>query len=243
MINQIAPFIICILFLLLVGYFIYRMGGGYVITDSEAVDEDAVEVLTDQRNNILNNIVYILAVEFNLSKDDLKPQYEAMGFNKDLITLDFLYHKLRIYCDWDRNRIKFAFSSHYDSFHYTSVVSMKVKSGTLDFEKLERIVHKWEFKVANGMFPTENDRIIECIAAAKDIANDDNFADEQVVKMLFQAWQGSKIRNTVRYQKDDMIDFIRLTGFLMRFYPEELIKFVKEMKNSAEDKEEEEVKE
>lgn len=245
--DLIAPSIICICLVFLIFYMLYALGFGITVSEEYVADEETLQILTDQRNNIINNIVFIVVTEFNLAKEDVQPQYEAMGFNKDLITLDFLYNKLRIYCDWNKNTIKFAFTCNYSVFHYKTAVKMKIKSGTLDFERLEKIVHHWSYKTTKGIFPDTGSFLAECIAAAKDIANDENFSDEQALKMLFQAWQGSKLRNTKRHQKDDMIDFIRFTGFLLRFYPKELLDFIKENKaeitGKAKEDENEEVRE
>lgn len=212
-----------VLALVLLWYF-YKRGQGYEYTELVTSEDDPfLQAESENRSNLLAVVLSMIGRAFDFDEEDEK-ECINMGMNRNRIALTGEFASARVLCDWPRGLLHVTIATHggKDLLFHTTV---HVRNGFFNENRFAAKLHRWKKKV--DKYDMRGDVVGDAIAAAYEIATmdkDQEFYDN----LLFQIWDEMEDDLSANPTQAKMINFSRLSTFLMREHRNQFVKALTE---------------
>lgn len=221
-----------IIILLLLGFWLlWRSLRPQVTTTTviTAADDPVFKSKLEFQDTIVQHIICCLCDSLGISINDVSIIPSNIDFNTQLITVIHQQHLWRLYCHWNRNYIRIAYS--YDSQYgvFSKSKTFRVKNGEVNYEKLINFTDKTLYKVMQFITPKLEDKLLSCLKQAN--AEFAELTEEDAIEVLLLAWESFNVRNKYRFLREDMTNFIRLTEYILKMHPDKMPKAFKDFFN------------
>lgn len=249
--NQVQSILlgILIVFVIVVIFYYLLKRQTETTTITEVVtseDDPQLQLLAECRSNLIDQITAVIAIIWNFPADKIDIDYKLVDFGANLIVISYGNYLCRLYCNWNKNKIKLELSYYPPTApqkYFVKTTTLRIKNGFIDMSKLERKLQKWYYKFSASLYDTFDEKIIAACNEGITIAKSEEFTNDEIIKLLFDAWDNFEIRKSPKKQFVDIAVFNRLTAYIMRFHAKEFAEYVKEHQKSENenklDKEEE----
>lgn len=240
----------CVIALVAAIFMIYwqRHGTDEYYTTEVVTSEDDPELkaISEFRTTIVEQLIAGIIVTWNVPEDGYYVDYKTTGFNSNIIVVSFSDFLYRIYCDWNRNKIRIEFSYYplaTPQNRYVRDATFRIKHNFIDFSKVETVLRKWYFEFLDSLNDTLEKKILSACGDGAAIAKSEEYSDEEVLELLFDAWNALEIRKSPRNQYVDTSVLTRLVAYIMRFHKDKFTEYIEKQKkinlDNIEQKEEE----
>lgn len=234
--NQVQSILLGILIVFIVAvifyYLLKRQTETTTITEVVTSEDDPqLQILAECRTNLIDQITTVIAVIWNFPADKIDIDYKLVDFGANLVVISYGNYLCRLYCNWNKDKIKLELSYYPPNApqkYFVKTTTLRIKNGFVDMSKLERKLQKWYYKFCAQLYDTLDDKIIAACSKGMVIARSEEFTDNEIVKMLFDAWDNLEIHKSPKKQFIDTGIFNRLTAYIMRFHPEKFAEYIKE---------------
>ena len=226
-----------VLTLALIWYF-WRRGQNteYTAEIISSDDDPFLQAESDNRANLLAVLLSMIDRTFEF-EEQAEQECISMGMNRNRVALTGEFVSARVLCDWPRGRLHVTIATHgVKDFVFKTTVH--IRNGFFNENRFAAKLNRWKRKVDKCNM---RDGVIdEAIAAAYHIAlmdKDQKFYDS----LLFQLWDEMKDDLNAKPTQAKMINFSRLSTFLMRQHRDQFVEMLGERLNlTPEDLEENE---
>lgn len=233
--NQVQSILLGVLVIFIIVVIIYYLlkRGTETTTITEVVtseDDPQLQVLAECRSNLIDQIATVIAMTWNFPADKIDIDYKLVDFGSNLIIISYSNYLCRLYCNWHTNKIKLELSYYSPTApqkYFVKTTILRMKNGFINISKLEQKLQKWYYEFSALLYDTFDEKIIVACSEGITIARSKDFTDDEIIKLLFDAWNNFEIRKSPKKQFIDIGVFNRLTAYIVRFHPEEFTEYVK----------------
>lgn len=249
--NQVQSILLSILVIFIIVAIFYYLSKRQMETTTitEVVtseDDPQLQLLAECRSNLIDQITTVIAITWNFPADEINVDYKLIDFGSNLVIIAYDNYLCRLYCDWNKDKIKLELSYYpltAPQKYFVKSTTLRMKNGFINISKLEQKLQKWYYKFSASVYDTFDKKIIAACNEGMTIAKSEEFTNDEIIKLLFDAWDNLEIRKLPKKQFIDIAVFNRLTAYIVRFHPKEFAEYVKahqksDNKNTT-DKEEE----
>ena len=212
-----------LLTVVLIWYFCKREQGDEYTELVTSDDDPFLQAESENRSNLLAVVLSMIGCTFDFDEEDDK-ECVNMGMNRNRIALTGEFASARVLCDWPRGLLHVTIATHggKDLLFHTTI---HVRNGFFNENRFAAKLHRWKKKV--DKYDMRGDVVGDAIAAAYEIAamdKDQEFYDN----LLFQIWDEMEDDLSANPTQTKMINFSRLSTFLMREHRDQFVKVLTE---------------
>ena len=229
--NSIQSILIILIITMIFYYLCKRQTESTTITEVVTSDDDPqLQLLAEYRSNLIDQIATIVAVIWHFPADKVDIDYKLLDFGSNLVIIAYDNFLCRLYCNWNKNKIKLELSYYPPTApqkYFVRTTILRMKNGFINISKLEQKLQKWYYKFSASLYDTLDDRLSATVDEGISIAQSKEFTDDEVIKLLFDAWDNFEIRKSPKKQFVDIGIFGRLSVYIMRFHSSEFAEYIK----------------
>lgn len=231
-IQSILLGIIIILIIVIIFYYLYKWQTESTTTTEviTSADDPQLQLLAECRSNLIDQIITTVAVIWNFPGDKTDIDYKLIDFGSNLVVITYDNFLCRLYCNWNKNKIKLELSYYPPTApqkYFVRTTILRLKNGFINISKLEQKLQKWYYKFSASLYDTLDDRLSTTVDEGIKIAQSKEFTDDEVIQLLFDAWDNFEIRKSPKKQFVDIGIFGRLSAYIMRFHSREFAEYIK----------------
>ena len=200
--------------------------GEYIIETGE--NNEYLKQVGKFRDVFLKNIVATFGIVWFCKDDELHVGVQNTDWDNHIIALIYKNHLVRCYVDWNKEKVRIAYTFQSSSLTQTKSKIFRLKNNSANYEAIQRWGMKNFIDVLTGKAFSAEGLEGETIDAARVILNDKEKGEREFKKMLVEVWENYIIHSKKDEIRNDLENFKKLTAYVLRYCPKELDEYIAE---------------